>query len=165
MKQILCGKIVKPQGIKGEVKMQSYVDNPQGFCSLRYVTINNKPIKIIKARADNDCVFLLLEGYSDRNAAEELRNCEVFVDYEAADIVKGGDYFVDEVIGLDAYVGEKHIGKVRDVLPNKGADVFVIEGDVKYMVPFLNKAIVEINIDKNIIIYDSDMFKEIAYEY
>lgn len=164
MKRILAGKIVKPQGIKGEVKLLSYVDAPEGFASIKMITAGGKSYAVTRARANRESVFLSLEGVSDRNAAEELRGVDVYVDAAFAAPLKKGEYFVDELIGLDAFAGECHIGSVKEIIPNRSADIIVIGGAKTVMLPFLKKAIAKIDLESGKIVFFAEAFKEIAYE-
>ncbi|NCA67583.1 MAG: 16S rRNA processing protein RimM [Clostridia bacterium] len=164
MKTILAGKIVKPQGIKGEVKILPYIDKPSGFCTLKEIFIDNKIFPIITARVNGSDVFLLLEGIADRNTSEEFRGKEVYVRAEDAKELKTGEYFYEEIIGLEAYVGEVHIGVIKDIYPNRGADVLIIQGEKEYMVPFLNRAVTAIDIANGRMVFEEKAFKEIVYE-
>jgi len=162
--KLLAGKIVKPQGIRGEVKINSYVDNPEGFCNLKEVFIADKSYRIKKARALRNEAYLLLEGVDDRNVAETFRGQDVYIDKAQSKFLKKGDYFVDDLIGLKAFVGDKLIGKIVDILPNRSADIIVIEGEKNILAPFLNKAIKNLDLEKGVIVFKKMEFEEIACE-
>lgn len=164
MNRILAGKIVKPHGIKGEVKLLPYVDAPEGFEGVKSVIIGEKVYTVTRSRVNGNEIILFLEGIIDRNGAEELRGADVYVDKLYATALKRGDYFIDELIGLDAYVESEHIGCVKDIISNRSADIIVIDGRKTIMVPFLKKAVSVINLDENRIVFLSKVFKEIAYE-
>ncbi len=164
MKRVLAGIIVKPQGIKGEVKVQAFVDKPDGFCALSEVMIADKVFRILKARANREDVFLLLEGIADRNAAEELRGQKVYVDKQAAEALKEGEFFIEDIVGIDAFVDSEHIGTVKEVRPNRAADILVIGGPKNYLVPFVNKAVVQVDLEMRRIVFDKKGFEEVAYE-
>ncbi len=76
----LVGKVLKAQGIKGEVKVLSFMDTPGVLCDLPYLIIDDKRYLIIKSRQDKTSAYLLLDGIEDRNAAELLRNKDVYIE-------------------------------------------------------------------------------------
>ena len=86
MKQehLLIGEITKPQGIRGEVKVRHYTDDPDRFYDLETVLIPDgaafREIAVTGARVNGDDVFLTLEGIADRNEAEKMRGLKLYVD-------------------------------------------------------------------------------------
>ena len=74
---LLLGEVVRPQGIRGEVKLRHYTDGPERFLDLETVYREEKggyvPIRVTGARVNKDDVYLTLEGVDDRNAAERMR--------------------------------------------------------------------------------------------
>ena len=53
--------IVKPQGIRGEVKVLALTDSPEDLQAFTRVYVGGKPCKILKVRAQNgNCAFLTL---------------------------------------------------------------------------------------------------------
>ena len=72
-KKVLIGKIVKAQGIKGEVKVMPITSDIQRFKKINYCFINNIKYTITHVRigADN-FAYLTFSEITDRNAAELL---------------------------------------------------------------------------------------------
>ena len=164
MKQIIVGKIVKPQGIKGEVKLQCYVDAPVGFLRIKEVYVGTRPMRITHARCVGADVFLLLDGVTDRNQAELLRNAEVSVDRAVADVLKTGDYFVSDLVGLRVVCDGAVLGEIRDVLQHGAADVFDIRGERNYLVPFLKALVLSIDLEAGIMTVDPAKWQEVCCE-
>ena len=83
MKQeyLLLGEIVRPQGIRGEVKLRHYTDDPARCLELETVYRGQGsayvPVRITGARVQKDDVFLTVDGVEDRNAAEKLRGVKI----------------------------------------------------------------------------------------
>ncbi|MDE7464431.1 MAG: hypothetical protein K2M48_05320, partial [Clostridiales bacterium] len=75
------GQILKPQGIRGEVKVKT--SDPSRFCVLKSVEINGKQYRITSARASGNDAYIKLEGVNDRNAAEELRGATLKIETES----------------------------------------------------------------------------------
>jgi len=164
LKRIVVGKVAKPQGIKGEVKLQCYVDAPEGFLRIKEVYVGGVSRTIKRARVLGADVFLTLAGIDDRNMAETLRNLDVEVDRAAADSLKTGDYFVADLVGLTVMVDECEMGKVVDVLQYGAADIFDIRGERQYLVPFLKALVLSIDLVRGVITMDKSKWEEVACE-
>jgi 16S rRNA processing protein RimM len=125
---VTIGKIVRPQGIKGEVKVLPLTDDPERFCKLKKVFLNDgEAVGVLRCRITNGDVFLYLEGVSDRNRAETLRGA--YIKIEATDKIKlpAGRYFIVDLVGCAvAFEDGQKIGTVADILQYGAADVYVL---------------------------------------
>ncbi len=134
------GEIVRPQGIRGEVKLRAMTEDMSRY-----------------ARQ--------LEGVNDRDAAEALRGAEVYVDRRHAIKLGADENFVCELIGLRAVdeTGET-IGTLRDVLkPNAVCDVYVFNtprGEL--MIPALKRVVKTVDVDAGVMTLDSAALAEVA---
>ena len=127
MQKLLIGRVVKPQGIKGEVKVLLLTDGFFSVKNLKEAYIGDKLYKINSIKdAGVPCAFLGLQGVTDRNAAEALRGAEVYADKSLINKDKNA-YFIEDLIGLTLYAGEDKIGTIQDVIKSN-VDMFVICG-------------------------------------
>ena len=161
--RIEIGKVLKAQGIKGEVKLSCYVDDAAMLKSVKQVYIGSKTYTVSHFRADGAFCYVLLDGISDRNSAEALRNWTVYADKECV-TVTDGRYFIDDLVGcvvtLDSGL---NVGVVKEILQNGAADVFVCDcesGEVLF--PFLKNLIVSVNVESKQITLDGKRFGEVA---
>ena len=73
---LMLGTIVKPQGVRGEVKLRQETGDPERFYSLEQVFLRQgdayEPIRVLSARVSGVEAFLTLEGVEDREAADAL---------------------------------------------------------------------------------------------
>lgn len=124
MKQILIGEILKPQGIRGEVKMKNFTDGFFAVKNLKEITIEGVGYQVLKMREDKG-VFMLLKGVADRNAAELLRGKSVYAAKNDVTREKG-KYFISDVIGCDLYLSDgTKAGEIVDILSAK-VDIYYI---------------------------------------
>ena len=146
MKDFLkVGLITKPQGIKGEVKVEPLTSDISRFKNIKEVFIDDKPVKVLSSKISGDTVFLSLFGVADRNNAELLRNKYISVKREDAIELEKNSFFIADIIGSTIFNDENEkVGKVVDVLSLK-TDIFtVITESGKIMrFPFL-KDLIEI---------------------
>ncbi|MDR3216009.1 MAG: ribosome maturation factor RimM [Clostridiaceae bacterium] len=164
MKKVVVGKIVKAQGIKGEVKINSYTENPERFLSLKRVLLNGTFFSVEGARITGG-VFLKLKGVDDRNAAEKLTGANVEIDTADRAPLEEGRYYVADIIGCTVTDGEREIGIVTDVLQYGAADVYVLKTEKgKTLFPAIEAVFIDISIDKGLITVDKQRFSEVAVD-
>ena len=164
---IRLGEIVKPQGIRGEVKVHTGGD-AQRLAQLDTVYleegVGHAPRRVLKGRAGGGFAFLLLEGVDDRNAAEALRGRAVYARREDAQLGED-ENFVSDLIGLSAVDTQGNaLGTLRDVLkPNAVCDVYVFDtprGEL--MIPALRRVVAEVDVDGGRIVLDERVLPEVA---
>lgn len=163
MDKLVIGKIVKPQGIKGELKISPLVDSPDVILGLKSVYIEGKEYKIISARAA-DGVYLFLSGVADRNAAETLRGKDVLADRKELPLPEGR-WFLTDIIGSKiAFDTGDFVGIAVDVATRGSTDIFTVktDGGKTIMFPFLKDLIVSVDVGQKLITLKKSRFDEVA---
>ena len=83
-KYLVIGEIVKPQGVRGEVKLRPITCDVERFNGLAQAYFRRGedfiPVHIRASRRAQEAVFLTLEGVEDRDAAEKLRGELLYID-------------------------------------------------------------------------------------
>lgn len=163
MEKIVIGKIVKPQGIKGELKVLSLADTPEIFNVINSVFIDEEEYKILSLRIA-DGVYLALKGIPDRNVAETFRNKLVYA--LKSDVpIEEDRYFVTDIIGCTVVFEDgKVLGRVEDLTTRGATDFFTVkttEGKIVYF-PFLKTLVNNVNLKENRITILSARFKEVS---
>lgn len=170
MKQpyLQLGEIVRPQGIRGEVKVRHYTNNPDRFLDLETVYLYQNggytPASVASARVQGDDVYLNLEGVSDRNAAEKLRGVTLWINRENACELGEDEVFIADILGAKAVdTRGTALGTLREVLSPGGVDVFVFDTETgTLMVPALKTVIKTIDADLGLIVLDETRLEEVA---
>jgi len=136
-KQILIGKIVAPQGIRGEVRVQSFAEKTTDFQKLvvKSSKFNSGDFKFVRVVPNSNVVIAKINGIDDRNAAEALRGTELFVERDALPDLGENEYYQADLIGFDVIRNGRKIGVV-DCFQNYGAGD-IIELDNGEMVSFI----------------------------
>ena len=165
MEQTLkIGLIVKPQGIRGEVKVQPLTDDINRFNDLKEVIIDDKNYRVLKSVIGGGTIFLTLSGVSDRNTAETFRGKFLRVTRENALPLEEGRYFIVDIIGcnLITETGEK-IGEITEVFSSR-TDVFTVKCvDGKIMrFPFLNDTVIKVDVTNKTIVVRKKRLDEVA---
>lgn len=142
-KKILVGKIVAFQGVRGDVRVQTYTAAPSDFRDLEILSdkFAIKDFKFIRALPHSNVIIAHINGFEDRTSAEVLRGTELFIERDSLPETKDGEYYQSDLIGFDVVRDGKKIGVV-DGFQNFGAGD-IIELDNGEMVAF-NGATVDI---------------------
>ena len=170
MKQeyLLLGEIVRPQGIRGEVKVRHYTDDPERFYDLDVVFLKRgesyDEVNVEDARVQGDDVYLKLEGIDDRNEAEKLRGIQLWVDRDNAVELGEDEVFIADILGAKAYDTKGNpVGVLKDVLTPGGVDVFVLKTPKgNLMFPALKEVLLEMNAEEGRLVLDENKLEEVA---
>ena len=144
---ILVGKIVAPQGIRGEFRVQSFAEKPEDFKVFRVLSdrFNSEQFHFVRVLKQN-VIIAKIDGANDRNSAESLRGTELFVARDDLPKLKADEYYQSDLIGFDVIRDGTKIGVV-DGFQNFGAGD-IIEMDNGEMVSFVGA---KVDMDKKII--------------
>jgi 16S rRNA processing protein RimM len=158
------GLIVKPQGIRGELKVQPLTDDITRFNNLKEVIIDDKNYRVLKTIIAGGMVIVCLSGIADRNVAETFRGKFLRVTRENAVPLSEGRYFVVDIIGCSVKTDtDVEVGKVVDVTSAR-TDIFTIntvDGRVLRF-PFLNDLMVKVDVENKTIIVKEKRLKEVS---
>ena len=163
MEKFLIGIVLKPQGIKGELKARINIDGEE-IENIGYVYIDNldKKFQIEKIRYSDGFMFLKLEGIDDRNQVELLRGSSLFVDRKEINI-KENEFIIDEVIGFTLMTEEnEELGQLESVDLYGSAPVFTINGKYgKSVFPCVDDVVIKFDYENKIIVINKKRFLEV----
>ena len=144
-----AGVITTTHGIKGAVRIQPWADTPEFLCDFDRFYIDGKPVRVISASVHKSVVLCYLEGVEDLESAIALKGKTVYINRDDFEIEEGR-YLIQDLIGLkvfDMNMGE--IGSIADVLTLPANDVYVVQGESRYMIPAVPEFIKKVDIEGN----------------
>lgn len=138
MEFVCVGKIIKPQGIKGEVKILPLVDIPAIFNGKHNLYIDCKESKYKTSTFRLGYGYVLFEEIIDRNVAEKYRNKLVYISREDFDKLAVDEYLIDDLIGRQIFdENGEFLGQIMDIENYGFDDILVIKQEEHlYEVPF-----------------------------
>ena len=161
MKLIAYGKILKPHGLKGEVKVFPYSGESGNFKNFTELHLSSskgssQKYKISGKRFQKNLIIVSLEGIDNIEKAEQLRGRTVYIDSKELPAKEIDEYYWFELIGLEVFSTDKKLlGKVINIIDNTAQPVLVIKnGSDEFMVPFIEKFVKEIDIKSSRIIIE-----------
>ena len=123
--QVEIGTILKPRGLKGELKVGITYNRPQIFNQLEMVIIKNHEYQVVHSSLQNGFGYLTLDGVDTIEKAEQFRNAALCVNDYALNLATD-EVLSIQLIGFDVIHSGKVIGKIKAVENYGGGDFFEI---------------------------------------
>ena len=160
---LTIGQILKPQGIRGEVKVMPYTDSAEDFKRFKRVFLDGEEYRVLSVRTGGGMVYLALRGVADRNAAELLRGKELSVPREDAPVPAEGSYYIADLLGCEVISSEgEKLGTLTDVRP-AATDIYtILSGEKEILFPAAKGVVVGVDTEKKLITVDAKRFREVA---
>jgi len=149
---LAVGRIAKPHGVLGEVRVELMTDHPERFEWLDAIYVgekNPRRVPIVSVRYHQDVVLLKLEGYPTRTEAELLRGELLQVPESEAVPLEDDEYFLYQLIGIEVFTEQgRHLGQLTEILETGANNVFVIDNEGRqYLIPDIPDVIREVDIE------------------
>ncbi len=148
---VLLGVIVGAHGIKGEVKVKTFTESPEGLNAYGPLTAGNGrvfEVAALRAVKAGEAV-VRFSGVSDRNAAEALKGVQLFVPRASLPEPAEREYYHADLIGLRAEDASGVVlGRISAVHNFGAGDVLEIElpdGKTEF-VPFTDESVPVVDI-------------------
>ncbi len=164
MERLVIGEVLKPQGIRGELKIKTYTDAPEDVKAFKTLYIDGAAYKILSYRVGTDgFAYVGLRGIPDRNAAELFRGKKIEGDRDDAPSLEEGQYYIVDILGLSCETEEGEVlGTVKDVA-NLSSDIYTIEKAGKSILfPAVKGVVKKVDLTNKKLVVDKKIFDEIA---
>lgn len=143
---IEAGEIVTTHGVRGEVKLLTWVDSPEFMCEFKRVRIEGTEYKVESCRVQKTCNLMKLQGVDTVEDAQALRGKTVEI-YRSD--VDDEIIFAAELVGMQVYADGKLIGELAEVMDYPGNQVYVVRGEHEYMIPAVREFVLSVDMENN----------------
>ena len=157
------GKIVKPQGLKGEMKVLPYGEI--FLFDAKSISIDNICYDLLQYSNRQNGLFIKLKGIDTIEKVRHLINKEIEIDLDIARQLIGEDRFLwQDIIGRNIIIDNKVVGRVLDIDNYGSADIiFAIDNnDNKFSFPLVKNLI--INFDPDLELNAQKFNEVVCYE-
>jgi 16S rRNA processing protein RimM len=144
---ILMGVFGAPQGVRGEIRVKSLTGDPRAIGA--YGPLTNKgrtrafAFESLRSLKD-DMLVARVAGVSTREAAEALKNVEIFARRDQLPPPDEDEFYYDDLVGLEAVdVEGARFGRVISLMNHGAGDVLEIaraDGGETLLLPFTKSA-------------------------
>ena len=149
------GKIVNTHGIRGEVKIQPWCDEPELFDELEYLFIEGEKYNIVRNRFHKTCQIVQLENVNSIDDAERFKNQIVYINRDALELPEGR-YYIADIEGLTVKEQNGRIlGVVDEIIKTGSNDVYSLKDTFNkkpVLIPVIEGVVLETNIDGGYIV-------------
>jgi 16S rRNA processing protein RimM len=146
---VAIGKIVKAQGLHGELKVAVYSGDPDNQASFHDIFLGNgrnlQHYRLLKSRRSSKFAIFQLAEIVDRNGAEALIGQEVFVLKSQLPPLAPDEFYWHEIVGLKVITDQgQDLGTVTSMIATGAHDIMVVTGlgHEEYLIPVVQEIIV-----------------------
>ena len=157
-KYLIVARVLKPWGVRGEIKCEILTEFPDRFASLQQVYLGDdaKPFSVEHTHLHSGSVLIKLKGIDTPEAAAKLREQLMHVAVAEAVALPPGKVFLYQMVGLSVRtIDGTPLGKITDVLDTGANDVYVVhDGTREILLPAIPDVIKEINFERGEILVE-----------
>ncbi len=153
MKYLEVGKIVNTQGLKGEVRIISFSDNPKRFETVDKVeaVMGNKTMELTveKVWYNKNFVIVKFAEIPDINAAEKYKNAMLRIPYDQATPLNEDEYYIGDLYDIKVQTEEgEFLGEITDIIFTGANDVYVVTltGRKDILLPAIKSCIIKVDV-------------------
>lgn len=143
---IEAGEIVTTHGVRGEVKVLSWLDSPEMLCEFDRCRISGREYVMDSVRVQKTCNLVKLRGVDTMEDAQKLRGktMELYREDISDKLI-----FAAELVDVEVYADGACIGKIKEVLDYPGNSVYVVQGEREYLIPAVKEFILSTDLERN----------------
>jgi len=148
---ILLGKVVKAQGLHGEVSVCAFSGEAAGLRQYGTFTLVDKAgslspeLKVTSFRVQKNRAIIGFDRVADRTFAEKLAGMGLLLNRRDLPEPAGDEFYWHTLFGLPVKtVQGQHLGTMQTIFSNGAQEVMVIgDGEQEYLIPVSQGMIVE----------------------
>lgn len=159
-KYLILGQILRPHGIRGELRMRILTDYPERIAKLKTVYLGTSPddtrmtpYQVEGNRLSTGAGLLKLRGVDDRDAAERFRELMVMVDMANAVPLEEGEFYLYQLFGIRVVLEDGTLlGTLVDVLETGANDVYIIDSPTygEVLIPVTSETVLSTDVDQRV---------------
>lgn len=157
---VAVGRVVKPHGIRGEIRVISHADSPLLFDAVPCVWLappagRPRRYEIAKWRRHKGMVLVLLAGVDDRDKAEALRGHELLVHADDLPDLDDGEVYLHEIVGLTVRTEDGSFSAtIAGFVDTPEQETWVLEDDQgrEVLFPAVEEFLGEVDLDAGVIV-------------
>ncbi len=159
MNWFIIGRVTKPHGVRGAVKVFPETDFPQRFSDEKTLVLDVRGEKETHAVEyvrfqGSGMLIVKLKDIDTMEKAEQLRGAEILVDEEHLYPLEEGAYYYHELVGCTVTDEKKgDLGVLKDVFFNGGTDIYVVETPEKkeILIPAVESMVRKVDVKNRVI--------------
>ncbi|MCD6292769.1 MAG: 16S rRNA processing protein RimM [Deltaproteobacteria bacterium] len=162
---VVLGKIVKAQGLRGEVKVRSEIDEPENFLlpglSLRWTDGRSESVIVQRYRSQKGGFVLSLDGCDSIDKAQALLGCELVCRGFQLPELADDEYYHYQLLGLPVFdCRGDELGLLSEIMQTAAHEIYVVKlknresGEDELLLPVVAAYILDIDLEVGKIVVD-----------
>lgn len=154
MEFVYVGKIVNTHGIKGEVRIVSDFEKKDlifNIGSTLYVGKQKEVIEVDSYRKHKNFDMITFNKITNINDVLKYKGLNVYIDRDSLNLNKE-EYLMSDLIDMDVYFNDEHIGKINDIEKN-GLNVLMVIGNK--LIPYNKHFIKSVSLENKKVILEN----------
>ena len=153
---VVIGKVGKPFGVKGEIRIRPYTDSLEMFQRSAILVLDTTPYTVLSLRSHKGSAIVSLEGIDTPEAAKELVGHLVKTDESNLPPKEEDEYYWHELIGLQVFTQDgRDLGEITSIIETGAHDVLQVEGKFgEVLLPMIDEVILQVDVEKGEMVVD-----------
>jgi len=150
---IEIGLIVKPHGLKGELKLKLHSPESNLILNIDNIYVDNQIFKIDYSKKVSNGILLKFVSKNTRNSIEDLIGKKLFVNKDIIPLAPSGENYYFELIGSKVVYNNVEIGTLIEIVETKANNIYVVKelNGNEILIPKTKSFIKKFNKDKKIL--------------
>jgi 16S rRNA processing protein RimM len=152
MKLVLVGRVAGAFGVRGELRITTYTEDP--LAVFRYRDLKREDgaaaLTLQAARAAKGGIIARAKEVTDKDQADRLRGMRLFVARDALPLTDEDEFYLADLIGLTALAeGGETLGRIKAVHNFGAGDILELdpgEGRPTRLIPFTKAAVPQVKL-------------------
>jgi len=159
-KYVIVGRVGRPHGIRGQIRVFLLTDWPERFQPGRSLylegAVDDRWVTVEDVSISGQMAIVKLRDVNSRADAEKLKNCDLKISADERPELDTDEYYLADLIGLRVQTESgDYIGEITDVLQNTAQDIYVVQNAGReYLIPAVKQFIRTVDIQKGVVIVD-----------
>jgi 16S rRNA processing protein RimM len=154
---ILVGRVAGAFGVKGEIRITSYTDEPAALVRYRDLKCadGSPGLTLTGGRPHKGALVARAKEVATREAAEALKGLELYVPRAALPAPDEDEFYLADLIGLAAVTPQgEALGRIKSVQNLGAGDLLEIapETGPSWWLPFTKEAVPEVKIAEGLVV-------------
>ncbi|HZD10418.1 MAG TPA: ribosome maturation factor RimM [Candidatus Binatia bacterium] len=154
---LVIGRLLRPHGIRGEMRAAVYTQLPERFTWLERVFVARdandpapKPVAVRSVRFHKGSVLLRLGEFNDRDELEVLRGMWLLVPVAEAIPLDEDEVYHHDLEGLSVFTDEgEALGTIVEILETGANEVFVVSGRRgEVLIPNIEEVVLKVDLEE-----------------
>lgn len=163
MEQVLIGKILKPKGLDGTLKVTNFSLGELAN-NIKCVFACDKYYNVLRVYTAKEFVYFKVDGINSIEDAEKFRGKYLYADRSELGL-NNNQYIATDFLNMEVYTENEKLGKVTDVETHANRDILLIKTRRgEFLVPFADGLVESVDLGAKRLYINEKTYNEVKCE-